>query len=142
MIVQIANILDSSSLLLVLIPMLHPRCIASLALGTLMLPLKCMFEFVSVVIILHLRLFNFDPYLKPPSSLPLIDKLMVLLSVGKQVASSAYVTSSKSAPGVLCLSSLRLILECTSSNITVSTMRNRHWQDGQPCLIPVLGLPV
>ena len=100
-IMQSANLLDSSSLLFVLIPILQPRYVASLTFGTFVLSPKCMFAFWCVVMSSHLCLFSFKPYLKPSSSIACMNWFVVLESVEKHIVSSAYVTSSNSAPGTL-----------------------------------------
>ena len=55
-IMQSANLLDSSSLLFVLIPILHPRYVASLTFGTFALSPKYMLAFSCVVMNSHLCL--------------------------------------------------------------------------------------
>ena len=60
-IMQSASILDSSSLLLVSTPTLHPRYVASHSLGTSVLPLQCMFEIMVCCDQLTFALVEFWP---------------------------------------------------------------------------------
>ena len=53
------------------------------------------------------------------------------------IVSSAYVTSSKSAPGTLCLCNVSSMMWWTSWNSVVITIRNTYGDSGHPCLIPV-----
>ena len=62
---------------------------------------------------------------------------MLLVSVLMQIVSSAYMTSSMVAPGILCSGSVQCRFSCTSWNVAVITTRNKYGDSGHPCLIPV-----
>ena len=136
-IMQCANLLDSSSLIFALKPITQPRYVAGLTFGTFMSSEKYMFGFGCVVMSSNVCLFSTNPHVNPSSSIACMHWLGALESVEKQTVSSAYVTLSKSAPGILCLLSFGSSLLCASSNITVITIGNRSGDRGHPCLIPV-----
>ena len=93
--------------------------------------------FRAVVINSHFPLFNFIPYLSPSFSISSMSLFIVFVSLEMHVVSSAYVTSSESAPGILCLVSCGSNFVCTSWNKAVITLKNRYGESGHPCRIPV-----
>ena len=70
---EFANLFESSSLLLVLMPTLHPRYVANLTIGTCVLSPECMFAFWSVVMNSHLCLFSFETCLNRSSSISFVN---------------------------------------------------------------------